>query len=148
MQICSQVILSGFGEVLEGLPQSLHLFRCMRHIRRHILQALHTTQVMIAHSSPCVPATGSLHLWEDSAYSASAMASANAARRAWQPRPALGGHVRRVAGLSWGHGGLQRALITVSADQTARMFASVGGGSGKWCEIARPQVGVLWRVRT
>ena len=52
----------------------------------------------------------------------------------WEPREARGGHYGAVVDACWAVGGA--ALLTVSADQTARLTARCGG---RWCEIARPQ---------
>ncbi|KAK9803860.1 hypothetical protein WJX73_009548 [Symbiochloris irregularis] len=67
--------------------------------------------------------TGALHLWTRSAAGG------------WVARQALGGHYASVVDLAWGLG--DTCLFTASEDQTARVFAKF---SGRWCEIARPQV--------
>ena len=53
----------------------------------------------------------------------------------WEPREARGGHYGAVVDACWAVGGA--VLLTVSADQTARLTARC---DGRWCEIARPQV--------
>ena len=55
----------------------------------------------------------------------------------WVPHPALGGHYGAVVDLAWGIDG--RCLVSVSEDQTARIWSTVGD-DGRWCELARPQV--------
>ena len=52
----------------------------------------------------------------------------------WEPREARGGHYGAVVDACWAVGG--QALLSVSADQTARLTARSGG---RWCELARPQ---------
>ena len=65
----------------------------------------------------------------------------------WEPREARGGHYGAVVDACWAAGGA--ALLTVGADQTARLAARC---AGRWCELARPQArarawagrGCLW----
>jgi len=52
----------------------------------------------------------------------------------WEPREACGGHYGAVVDACWAAGGA--ALLTVGADQTARLAARC---AGRWCELARPQ---------
>eukprot|EP00955_Chlamydomonas_euryale_P098070 365123-Chlamydomonas_euryale.AAC.10 len=83
--------------------------------------------------------TGALHLWDrvDSPTCAAASAAAGSiAGSTWAPRPALGGHFGAVTGCCWAADG--GCLLSVSEDQTARMFTRLRGAS--WCEVARPQV--------
>jgi elongator complex protein 2 len=68
-------------------------------------------------------AAGALHLWRNDS-------------GACTPVHALGGHFGPVQDLCWGVDG--RCLLSVSADQTARLFTDF---DGHWCELARPQVG-------
>eukprot|EP00887_Chlorella_sp_A99_P005490 scaffold1.g5490.t1 len=68
--------------------------------------------------------TGALHLW------------ARQRNGGLAPRHALGGHYGPVVDACWAADG--GCLLTVSADQTARLTARAAGG--RWCEIARPQV--------
>eukprot|EP00798_Chlamydomonas_sp_ICE-L_P028012 gene28012-31109_t len=72
---------------------------------------------------------GALHLWERQTSSSSVTT--------WVPRHALGGHFGAVKGACWGVDG--KCLMTVSTDQTARMFTTVGTQE-HWCEMARMQV--------
>ena len=53
----------------------------------------------------------------------------------WVPRPVRGGHSGPVVDMCWAADGA--CLLSVSADQTARIFT---GCQGSWCEIARPEV--------
>ncbi|KAK9841002.1 hypothetical protein WJX81_004992 [Elliptochloris bilobata] len=71
--------------------------------------------------------TGALHLW--------CRGGAGGEGEMWEPREAHGGHYGGVVDACWAVGGA--ALLTVSADQTARLTAQC---DGRWCEIARPQV--------
>jgi hypothetical protein len=71
---------------------------------------------------PCPAAAGALHLWRNDS-------------GACVPVHALGGHWGPVEDLCWGVDG--RCLLSVSADQTARLFTDF---DGHWCELARPQV--------
>ena len=59
-----------------------------------------------------------------------------AGERGWEPRQALGGHYGPVVDLSWGLDG--SCLFSASEDQTTRACSEF---LGRWCEIARPQVG-------
>jgi elongator complex protein 2 len=68
--------------------------------------------------------TGALHTW----------ARAEGAR--WAPRAAAGGHYAAVVDCCWAAG--DGCLLTAGADQTARVTARLT--SGRWCEVARPQV--------
>ena len=54
------------------------------------------------------------------------------------PQHALGGHYGAVVDMGWDASG--RCLHTVSEDQTSRVLAAC---RSHWCEIARPQVGLL-----
>lgn len=58
--------------------------------------------------------------------------------RGWVPQHALNGHYGAVVDMRWDAGG--RCLHTVSEDQTSRIFSAC---KSHWCEIARPQVGLL-----
>ena len=71
--------------------------------------------------------TGALHMW---------CRTGDGPEGRWVPQHAAGGHYGVVADMAWGWG--DTCLLTVSHDQTARVFASLP--SGGWCEIARPQV--------
>ena len=84
---------------------------------------------------------GALHLWRQT--------EGEAGSSAWRPIPLLGGHFRSVNDLAWGSDG--RFLVSVSSDQTCRLFAPVIGLDGKaargcsgkgggWREVSRPQV--------
>jgi hypothetical protein len=53
----------------------------------------------------------------------------------WIPRPVRGGHSGPVVDMCWAADGA--CLLTVSADQTGRIFTRC---RGSWCEIARPEV--------
>ena len=55
----------------------------------------------------------------------------------WVPRPVRGGHSGPVVDMCWAADGA--CLLTVSADQTARIFTRC---RGSWCEVARPEVRV------
>lgn len=71
--------------------------------------------------------TGALHLWRRQ--------PGGGGR--WVPEPALGGHYGPVVDACWAADGA--CLLTVSADQTARLSTALAPG-GHWCELARPQV--------
>ena len=66
----------------------------------------------------------------------------------WVPRPVRGGHSGPVVDMCWAADGA--CLLSVSADQTARIFTTC---QGSWCEIARPEVRrcrcvpMLWHER-
>ncbi|KAJ2798861.1 Elongator subunit elp2, partial [Coemansia furcata] len=65
---------------------------------------------------------GSLHMWQ-------------AADGLWLPQASVSGHYASVQDVCWDPRG--NYLLSVSVDQTARLFAPVANG---WREIARPQV--------
>lgn len=70
---------------------------------------------------------GSFHLWKNDIGN-------------WKPQKVPSGHFAAVTDIAWGRCG--EYLISVSHDQTARIFASWLNQSGDdtWHEIARPQV--------
>ena len=70
--------------------------------------------------------TGALHLWRHQPGGGGG----------WAPGRAPGGHWGPVVDATWAVDG--GCLLTVSADQTARLTAEVEGAG--WCEIARSQV--------
>lgn len=74
--------------------------------------------------------TGAIHTWRREPV-------ANGQER-WGPVPGITGHFDGVVDLCWGRTGDCPWILTVSADQTARVFARLGSGDYK--EIARPQV--------
>lgn len=57
---------------------------------------------------------------------------------AWRPVSFLTGHFAAVRDVVWGYGG--SFLISVSADQTCRLFSPLVSGRRKWCELSRPQI--------
>jgi len=61
---------------------------------------------------------------------------------AWRPVSFLTGHFAAVRDVVWGYNG--SFLISVSADQTCRLFAPLAAsstkGGRKWCELSRPQI--------
>jgi len=69
--------------------------------------------------------TGALHVWN------------RTENGGLLPQPALGGHCNQIVDACWGVDG--GCLLTVSTDQTARLTTQLKS-TGKWCEIARPQV--------
>ncbi|KAL4524822.1 hypothetical protein Ndes2526A_g06926 [Nannochloris sp. 'desiccata'] len=69
--------------------------------------------------------TGALHLWN------------RTENGDLIPQPAVGGHCNQIVDACWGVDG--GCLLTVSTDQTARLTTKLKK-TGKWCEIARPQV--------
>jgi len=69
--------------------------------------------------------TGALHLWN------------RTENGDLLPQPAVGGHCNQIVDACWGVDGA--CLLTVSTDQTARLTTKLKN-TGKWCEIARPQV--------
>ena len=69
--------------------------------------------------------TGALHLWQ------------RTEDGGLIPEPSVGGHCAPVVDACWGGDG--GCLLSVSIDQTARMSTKLKV-SGRWCEIARPQV--------
>ncbi|KAJ1730221.1 Elongator subunit elp2 [Coemansia biformis] len=73
---------------------------------------------------------GSLHMWRRAP-----------AGDAWTPRPSPSGHFAAVQDVCWDPRGSY--LLSVSADQTARLFAPWGRAEGRsrgWHELARPQI--------
>lgn len=76
---------------------------------------------------------GSFHLWKN----------VGIEYDNWQPQEVPSGHYAAVTDIAWARSG--EYLLSVSADQTTRIFASWQneaslGGSDCWHEIARPQV--------
>ncbi|XP_076912812.1 elongator complex protein 2-like [Bidens hawaiensis] len=72
---------------------------------------------------------GSFHLWKN----------VGTGFDNWKPQKVPSGHFGSVTDIAWGRFG--EYLISVSHDQTSRIFASwVEGDHGTWYEIARPQV--------
>jgi elongator complex protein 2 len=78
---------------------------------------------------------GSFHLWQSEGETG-----------LWQPHPFLTGHFGPVMDLVWGGveaagsgSGSSEYLLTVSLDQTCRLFAPLSGES-RWCEMSRPQI--------
>lgn len=55
----------------------------------------------------------------------------------WRPRPAVSGHFGSTQDVCWDPQG--SCLLSVAADQTARLFGCVRE-TGRWMEVARPQV--------
>ncbi|EDQ90881.1 uncharacterized protein MONBRDRAFT_31734 [Monosiga brevicollis MX1] len=57
--------------------------------------------------------------------------------KAWQPQTVLSGHFAAVRDVAWSPDG--RFVLSVSEDQSVRLFAQATGHAG-WHELARPQV--------
>ena len=87
---------------------------------------------------------GSFHLWES-------LEVDDGSESVWRPEPFLTGHFGPVMDLVWGGteagpGSRSEYLLTVSLDQTCRMFVPLPSieddvsGSDRWIEISRPQV--------
>lgn len=80
--------------------------------------------------------TGALHMWrEEKGPPDAEPGPSSSALSTWSPIHAPGGHFGAVVDQCWSVGG--RYLLTVSEDQTARLWGRV---EGQWCEVARPQV--------
>ncbi|KAI9473864.1 MAG: WD40-repeat-containing domain protein [Benjaminiella poitrasii] len=80
-------------------------------------------------------ANGSFHLWKDN--------SGTKDENNWTPRVAISGHFKSVESLTWDP--KSRFLVSVSLDQTTRLFApwirEVDGNKvTTWHEMGRPQV--------
>ncbi|KAI8394027.1 WD40-repeat-containing domain protein [Radiomyces spectabilis] len=80
-------------------------------------------------------ANGSFHLWKD--------VSLNDDQNHWEPEVSISGHFRPVEQLAWDPE--SRFLVSVSLDQTTRMFAPWnrqidGTAVSTWHEVGRPQV--------
>lgn len=76
--------------------------------------------------------TGALHIWDR---------CGEGVEETLRPRTSSSGHMSEVVDSSWAHDG--SFLLTVSSDQTARIFSSCKSEQSPediWCEIARPQI--------
>lgn len=74
--------------------------------------------------------TGAIHVWK--------RAPSGKGQERWTPVPGITGHFDGVMDMCWGRTGDCPWILTVSADQTARIFARLANGEFK--EVARPQV--------
>jgi len=83
------------------------------------------------HSPPSPPTATRFRIFLNSAGT-----SEEAAAGSWTPCHSLGGHFGAVVDLAWSFDGA--CLLSVSADQTARIITRAADGS--WLEAARPQV--------
>jgi WD40 repeat protein len=79
---------------------------------------------------------GALHLWRSETRSPCGFS------RSWVPLPTLSGHQGSVVDCSWigfGMEGNVDALVTVSSDQTTRVWGP-WRNTARWCELSRAQV--------
>lgn len=76
--------------------------------------------------------TGAVHIWKR------IRNGIDGVEESWKAAPGITGHFDGVTDLSWGSTGGKLWLLTVSADQTARVFARIA--TGEYKEVARPQV--------
>lgn len=85
---------------------------------------------------------GALHTWESSPSQSDAVDQTRDHTKLalWSATPCLTGHFDGVTDLSW-EASSGEYLLTVSGDQTCRLWAPVASDSGDiWLELARPQV--------
>jgi len=102
--------------------------------------AMHT-RTLIAHAH-----NGALHCWEaqprdggdPEGKTTASVGLADLDHTAWVPRSIASGHTAAVKDLAWHPSGA--FVVTVSLDQSARLFACVEKSSSRWLELARPQV--------
>jgi len=82
---------------------------------------------------------GSFHLWRSVASSDYLDTPDTRTERRWIPVPFLTGHFGSVNDLTWSDRETGEYLVSVSSDQTCRLYAPLADG-GTWREISRPQI--------
>lgn len=82
---------------------------------------------------------GSFHLWQSDISSTPCGQGGECLdQEAWRPVPFITGHFGAVRDVIWGPN--EDHVLSVSSDQTCRLFAPVRSQQGMWRELSRPQI--------